>query len=91
MTPRRAAAWRRGGPLVGLLATWLLFAVSAGGPFLSWANHELMLLQTAVVGVAAVGATWVIVAGGIDLAVGSTIALSGMVGALALRSGLPWP
>ena len=91
MTAGRAAAWRRGGPLVGLLATWLLFAASAGGPFLSWANHELMLLQTAVVGVAAIGATWVIVAGGIDLAVGSTIALSGMVGALALRSGLPWP
>lgn len=91
MTARRGAAWRRGGPLVGLLATWLLFAATAGSPFLSWANHELMLLQTAVVGVAAVGATWVIVAGGIDLAVGSTIALAGMVGALALRSGLPWP
>ena len=91
MTARRAAAWRRGGPLLGLLATWSLFAATAGGPFLSWANHELMLLQTAVVGVAAVGATWVIIAGGIDLAVGSTIALAGMVGALALRSGMPWP
>lgn len=91
MTNRRAAAWRSGGPLLGLAATWLLFAATAGGPFLSWANHELMLLQTAVVGVAAIGATWIIVAGGIDLAVGSTIALAGMVGALALRSGLPWP
>jgi ribose/xylose/arabinose/galactoside ABC-type transport system permease subunit len=91
MTARRGAAWRSGGPLLGLVATWLLFAATAGGPFLSWANHELMLLQTAVVGVAAIGATWIIVAGGIDLAVGSTIALAGMVGALALRSGLPWP
>ena len=87
----RRSAWRSGGPLLGLGATWLLFAASAGAPFLTWANHELMLLQTAVVGVAAVGATWIIVAGGIDLAVGSTIAVAGMVGALALRSGLSWP
>lgn len=91
MTRGPSAAWRSGGPLLGLAAAWTLFALAAGGPFLTWANHELMLLQTAVVGIAAVGATWVIVAGGIDLAVGSTLALAGMVGALALRSGLPWP
>ncbi|HEB53758.1 MAG TPA: ABC transporter permease [bacterium] len=46
-----------------------------------------MLLQTAVVGTAAVGATWIIVSGGIDLSVGANIALSAMVGALVLRDG----
>jgi ribose transport system permease protein len=51
----------------------------------------LMLLQTAVVGTAAVGATWIIVSGGIDLSVGSTIALGTMVIALLLNSGAsPW-
>ncbi|MSR61955.1 MAG: ABC transporter permease [Planctomycetes bacterium] len=46
-----------------------------------------MLLQTAVVGTAALGATWIIVLGGIDLSVGSTIALGTMVAALVLRAG----
>jgi hypothetical protein len=40
----------------------MLFAVA--GAFTGWSNQELMLLQTAVVGTAAVGATWIIVAGG---------------------------
>ncbi|MBI5432445.1 MAG: ABC transporter permease [Planctomycetes bacterium] len=48
-----------------------------------------MLEQTSVVGIAAVGATLIIVAGGIDLSVGSTIALGTVVGALCLRGGAP--
>ena len=82
---------RGGGPLLGLAATWLLFALLAGGMFTRWPNQELMLLQTAVVGIAAIGATWIIIGGGIDLAVGSNIALSAMVGAMVLRAGGSWP
>ena len=81
---------RGSGPLLGLIATYALFALTAGSNFTSIGNLELMLLQTAVVGIAAIGATWVILSGGIDLAVGSTIAVSAMVGALALRSGASW-
>lgn len=77
------------GPALGLVATWALFALLAGGEFLAWSNQRLMLEQTAVVGVAAVGATLIIVAGGIDLSVGSTIALGTVVGALVLRAGAP--
>jgi len=80
---------RRLGPALGLVATWILFAALCGAKFTSWNNHELMLLQTAVVGTAAVGATWIIVAGGIDLSVGSTIALGTMVIALLVRAGAP--
>ena len=83
----RAALLRTFGPLLGLLCTWVLFALTAGRTFTSWDNQELMLLQTAVVGTAAVGATWIIVAGGIDLSVGSTIALATMTGAYVLRAG----
>lgn len=86
-----ARALRGSGPVLGLLATWLLFAALAGGRFTSWSNHEVMLVQTAVVGIAAIGATWIIVGGGIDLSVGSTIAVGGMVGALTLRAGAGWP
>lgn len=91
MNGSKARLLRSGGPLLGLLATWLLFAATAGGTFTSWANHELMLLQTAVVGIAAIGATWIIVGGGIDLSVGSSVAVGAMVGAIALREGASWP
>jgi ribose/xylose/arabinose/galactoside ABC-type transport system permease subunit len=80
-------ALRALGPLLGLACTWALFALLCGRAFTSWPNQELMLLQTAVVGTAAVGATWIIVSGGIDLSVGSTIALGTMVAALVLRAG----
>jgi ribose/xylose/arabinose/galactoside ABC-type transport system permease subunit len=76
------------GPLVGLLFVWLLFGLLAGGEFMRWDNQRLMLLQTAVVGTAAVGATLIIISGGIDLSVGSTIALGTVVVALVLRAGL---
>ena len=77
------------GPLLGLVLTWLLFALLVGGDFLAWDNQRLMLLQTAVVGTAAVGATFIIISGGIDLSVGSTIALGTMVVALLLRAEVP--
>jgi len=79
----------RAGPALGLAVAWCLFAALAGEDFVSAPNQRLMLLQTAVVGTAAVGATLIIVAGGIDLSVGATIALGSMTGAVALRSGLP--
>lgn len=78
---------RAAGPLLGLVVTWALFAALAPSTFTAWSNQKLMLLQTAVVGTAAVGATWIIVSGGIDLSVGANIALSSMVGAMVLRDG----
>jgi ribose transport system permease protein len=75
------------GPALGLVAAWVLFAALAGRTFTSFANTQLMLLQTAVVGTAAVGATWIVVSGGIDLSVGSTLALGTVVTALLLNGG----
>lgn len=88
MMPRftRSAAF---GPLLGLVAAWLLFALCAGGDFTALANQRLMLLQTAVVATAAIGATIIIASGGIDLSVGSTVALGTVLGALVLRAGGP--
>lgn len=94
MTRSLPSWFRVAGPLLGLIACWTLFVVLdfhkhswQYSTFLTWANQELMLLQTAVVGIAAVGATWIIVSGGIDLSVGANIALSCMVGAMMLRDG----
>ncbi len=75
------------GPLIGLIFVWGLFAAFKGHDFIKWDNQRLMLLQSAVVGTAAIGATLIIISGGIDLSVGSTIALGTMVVALLLKAG----
>lgn len=82
-------AMRSLGPILGLAAAWALFAALVGERFMSWENQRLMLLQSAVIGTAAVGATLVIIARGLDLSVGSTIALGTVVVALTLKAGLP--
>jgi len=93
---RRPARWLARwlgalGPLLGLLFTWGLFALLAGEDFVRWENQRLMLLQTVVVGTAAIGATLVIISGNIDLTPGSMIALATMVVALLLDRGWPPP
>jgi ribose transport system permease protein len=77
------------GPFVGLVLVILFFAVASGAPerYLSANNLRVVLAQTVIVAVGAIGMTLVIVAGGIDLSVGSVIALSGVVCALGLRDG----
>jgi len=78
----------RAGTLLGLFAVALLFGLLLGWQFFEPANLELMARQTAIVCMAALGMTVVIVAGGIDLSVGSIIALSTVVIALLLRSNV---
>jgi len=81
----------RGGTLVGLALVAAIFGALVGAPFFAPANLELMARQTAIVGMAAIGMTMVIVAGGIDLSVGSVIALSTVVIALLLKGDHgPW-
>lgn len=58
--------------LVGLL-TWM------SPYFLTVANINQLLLQSSALGIAAVGATFVIIAGDLDLSIGANIALSGVV------------
>ena len=88
---RRVIAARRfvdeRGVLLGLAVVALVFGALIGPQFFSAANLELMARQTVIVCVAALGMTMVIVAGGIDLSVGSVVALSTVVVALLLRAG----
>lgn len=55
--------------------------------FLSVDNISNILVQAAVISIIAVGMTFVIISGGIDLSVGSVVAFSGMVLAHLLESG----
>lgn len=63
-----------------------LFAIFIGGSFFSLNNILNIIRQTAVVSMIAVTMTFVIAIGEIDLSVGSTIGLSGLMAALALQS-----
>ncbi|WP_112310497.1 ABC transporter permease [Pseudogemmobacter bohemicus] len=88
---RRLAGSMRGatGPLIGLilLCLYLSFATDK---FLSVRNFLNILDQITVLGIMAVGMTWVILIGGIDLAVGSVMALAMMVlGWLNVTMGVP--
>ena len=73
--------------LVGLCAVlWILTP-----HFLTVSNLTNVAQQTALNAVIAVGLTFVIISGGIDLSVGSLVAFSGVVMASLLQSGLPLP
>ncbi len=75
----------RAGTLLGLILVASVFGALVGPHFFAPTNLELMARQTAIVSIAAVGMTIVIVAGGIDLSVGSMIALTTVVIAQLLR------
>lgn len=74
------------GVLVALGLVLLLFAVLIGPQFVAGPNLELMARQAAIVCIAAFGMTMVIIAGGIDLSVGSVVALATVVAALLLKA-----
>lgn len=78
------------GPFLGLALVILFFAVLTGSPekYLSPFNIRIVLSQTVIVAIGAIGMTMIIIGGGIDLSVGSTIALSGVVTALCINAGI---
>jgi ribose/xylose/arabinose/galactoside ABC-type transport system permease subunit len=83
------------GPAIAIAVEILVFGLIAPG-FLSFANLVNVSLQTAITGILAVGMTLVILTGGIDLSIGSVVALAGVSaayvagvnGALALPAAL---
>ena len=78
------------GPLLGLVLVIVVFSILMKTPekFLSPNNLRIVLSQTVIVAIGAIGMTMIIISGGIDLAVGSTIALTGVITALGINAGL---
>jgi ribose/xylose/arabinose/galactoside ABC-type transport system permease subunit len=78
------------GPALGLLLVIGIFTLLMDTPsrFLSPNNLRIVLSQTVIVAIGAIGMTMIIISGGIDLAVGSTIALTGVVTALSINDGM---
>ncbi len=77
------------GPLIGLIFVFILFMIFSPAAFYSFYNIKTILTQTVIVGIAALGMTIVIISGGIDLSVGSQIALGTVVIATILNLGVP--
>ena len=57
--------------------------------FLTVVNLSSVARQTAVINIMALGMTLVIITGVIDLSVGSTLAISGLFGSMAIKAGQP--
>ena len=68
---------------VSLVLIFLFFAF-ANSAFYSWSNITGILLSTAVTGMLAIGTTFVIITGGIDLSIGTATTLSAVVTARLL-------
>lgn len=70
------------------LAVLLIVFSQFSAVYLTWANLVTMTQHVSVTAVLAVGMTFVIVAAGIDLSVGSIAALSGVIGGYLIVHGL---
>lgn len=77
------------GPLAGFLAVFAWFAARNPDSFPTGANLATVALQTVIVALAALGMTFVVATGGIDLSVGSVVALSSVTTAALRLHG--WP
>lgn len=78
---------------LGILGVLLLIVIVMSvlsSSFRSPGNLTVLLENGTVVAFLALGQTFVLLTGGIDLSVGSNIALTGMLAALAMNAGLPW-
>src|ERR687896_1491718 len=77
-------------PFASLVALCVLIA-ALEPKFLSAGNLAGVARQTAVITIIAMGMTMVMVSGGIDLSVGSVMALASVLGALLMAAGAsPW-
>jgi len=77
--------------LLGLVVAWLLvyglFTVMTKGGFATLDNLSMLFRQGTIVSFAALGATLVIIGGGIDLSVGSVVAFVTVLIAWCLKKG----
>ena len=76
--------------LIAVAAIWILFSVLTDGAFITPRNLSNLLRQMAITGMLACGMVFVIIAGEIDLSVGSLLGLLGGVAAI-LDVTLHWP
>jgi erythritol transport system permease protein len=76
--------------LIALFVLLVIFSLLSPA-FFTQQNLIILVGQTAINAIMAVGMTFVILTGGIDLSVGSTVGLAAMMSGLLINRGLPIP
>ena len=77
---------------LGALVILIIFFAIASPYFATWSNAKGVFLATSVVGILAMGVTFVIITAGIDLSVGTVMTFAAvMTGVFITNMGLPWP
>ncbi|MBA3019513.1 ABC transporter permease [Propionicimonas sp.] len=75
---------------IGAVIVVLAFTISLfNDRFFTYGNLINIIQAVTVTGIAAIGATLIIVSGHLDLSVGSTLGFSGLVGVLAMQGAIP--
>jgi ribose transport system permease protein len=80
--------WKLLAPFVGLAVVVAFFYYKSPDRFLSWLNLKIVAAQTVYIALPAIGMAFIMIGGGIDLSVGSVIALCGVVAALMIQHGV---
>ncbi len=76
------------GILLGLIAMGIVFTILSAH-FFTVSNLLTIALQTSVIGILAIAETYVIITSGIDLSVGSVLAVAGVVTGKLMVNGVP--
>ncbi|MDQ1289681.1 MAG: putative multiple sugar transport system permease protein [Actinomycetota bacterium] len=83
---------RESGIYIAFLAIIVLFSVLTDGALLEPQNISNIIVQNSYILILAIGMILVIIAGHIDLSVGSVVAVSGAIAAvLMVNNDVPWP
>ena len=73
-------------PFFTLIALFIILSIASPN-FLTSTNLSSVVRQTAVINIMALGMTVIIISGGIDLSVGSILALAGLLGTMVMEKG----
>ena len=85
---KRITSWREFNVILAVIILSAILSVSSD-VFLTTANMFSVMRAFSLVAIMAIGETMVILTGGIDLAVGSTMGLAGLMTALLIEAGYP--
>ena len=74
--------------LLAFVALFAVFSITANN-FFTARNVLTLALQTSTITIMGIGVTFTIITGGIDLSIGSIVALSGTLAVMAANAGMP--
>src|SRR5699024_358480 len=86
---KRSQALFKGLGILGVLILLVIVATIITRQFLETSNLINLLRQISIIGIIAIGMTFVILTKGIDLSVGSTVAVVAVISADLLSHGVP--